>query len=65
MGQDMKDWIQTRADELSLERFGKEFHTLIDAFQAEVWKQAEQDYVDYVAGMADAARDSLKERGMR
>jgi len=58
---DYKDWIANRADELALEKYGKDFYDLSGELQVEVYNQAMEEYKDHYADMIDAAYDRAVE----
>ena len=56
----MKDLITSKADELALTKYGKDFYELTKEQQDEVWKLAEEAGQDYLASQIDAERERRK-----
>lgn len=54
---DYKDDIQEIANDLALERHGKEFYDLTPVIQEPIYAQAIEDYVNRMADRADYLND--------
>jgi len=59
---DYKDWITAKADEMALEKYGKEFYDLPETTQREVFSEAELAYQDYYANEIDRLFEMAKEQ---
>ena len=57
---DYKDWIQNKADEIAVDRYGLDFYSLPGSLQITVFNEAESHYKDYLASTMDRARDLVK-----
>lgn len=55
---DYKYAIQSRADELAQERYGKDFYDLTDEQQYKLFTEAEESEGDALSARADLLRDS-------
>ncbi len=60
--QDIKDAIQTEADQIAEQRYGREFYDLPKPLQHEVWCEAESIVRDKVADQADLQYERMRER---
>ena len=60
--QDQKEWQQSKAEEVSLDKTGHEFHTLGPHMQLMCYMIAEEAYKDYYASQIDAIYEREKYR---
>ena len=58
---DYKEWIQQRAEELAQEKYGKDYYSLPDGLQLQLWESTYIDYIDKEAARIDAAYDAWRE----
>jgi len=59
---DYKEWIQDRAMELAEEMYQQDYYDLPYDLQDDIFSQAVNDYVDYHAGIIDAAYDRMMDK---
>ena len=59
---DVKEAMQTEADQIADQRYGREFYELPNHIQHEVWCEAESIVRDKVADEADAIYERIKDR---
>ena len=59
---DLKDAMQTEADQIAEQRYGREFYDLPNHIQHEVWCEAESIVRDKVADQADAIYERMRDR---
>lgn len=59
---DMEDWLQNKAEELSLEQTGHELRELGPHLQVMLWMAAEEAWVDYYSSLADSIYEREKYR---
>ena len=60
----MKELVCSKADEIALEKYDREYYLLTHAQQDEVWKLAEEACQDYLAHLMDAERERRKYHGL-
>lgn len=58
----MKDWLQNRANEIAEEKTGHDFDELGPQMQIMCYMKAEENYRDYIANKIDSAYEREKER---
>jgi len=58
---DVRDMTSLKADEIALNRYGREFYDLPKSEQFKVWHEAEAAVRDEIATEADAIFDAIKE----
>jgi len=61
---DYEDWISNRAEELSQERYNKDYYDLPENIQMEVWQHAIAEWTDRESARIDAAHDAAQEAQM-
>lgn len=57
---DYKDWIQSKADELALEEYDRDFYELTDEAQDRIYNRAVELYKDYMADRIDMVYERVK-----
>ena len=62
---DKKYWISCRADELALEKYGKDLYDLPDDLQLTVYQRAMDDYINEYSSWLDHVYESEKDRRMK
>ena len=60
---DMKELYAERADEISWNKYNKDFYDLTDDQQHEVWVEAETDVASGSCDHADSLRKASRENG--
>ena len=59
---DYKEWIQTKAEELALEKYDEDFYSLLNCQQLLLFNKAEDLYKDYYSALIDAKYEAEIER---
>lgn len=62
MPEDMKEWLQNKAEEVALEKTGHEYYDLGPHMQLMCYAIAEEAYKDHLADLIDSAYEREKER---
>jgi len=62
---DYKDWIQNKAEDLALEKQGKEFYELPRELRDTIYNMACEEYKDYLANEIDRIYEQLRELGYK
>ena len=59
---DKKYWISCRADELALEKYGKDLYDLPEDVQLLVYQKAMEEYIDAYSSWCDHAYENMKNK---
>jgi len=62
---DQKEWIQNKAEELSLATYDREFYDLTDHQRVRAWDRAEALYKDYIADQIDSTYERIRDKNFK